>query len=67
MAGYLFENKKWKCKKLSSKPFIEANFGDITKKNNKFQATFLFSKATLDNMEIKDIIDGDYDERIIPV
>jgi hypothetical protein len=65
MAGYLFKDKRWGCKKLSTK-CVETEFGDITKKDNKFHATFLFSKATLENIGITDIIDDGYDERIIP-
>ena len=65
MAGYLFKKPRWACKKLSTK-CVETEFGDITKKENKFHATFLFSKATLENLEIKDIIDGAYDTRIVP-
>jgi hypothetical protein len=67
MAGYLFNEKRWGCKRLSTKKSIESQFGDITKKDNKFCATFLFSKDTLDKIGITDIIDGGYDERIIPV
>lgn len=66
MAGYLFKDKRWGCKKLSKKYCVEADFGDITKKNNKFHATFLFSETSLDSLDITDIIDGDYDEKIIP-
>lgn len=66
MAGYLFKDFRWDCKKLSKKYCVEKDFGDITKKNNKFQATFLFSKETLNNIKITDIIDGSYDERILP-
>lgn len=66
MAGYLFNNKRWGCKKLTTGNSVEKDFGDITKKENKFHATFLFSKATLENIGITDIIDGVYDERIIP-
>ncbi len=64
MAGYLFEDKRWGCKKLTTKDSVEKIFGDITNKNNKFHATFLFSTQTLTNLNINDIIDGDYDERI---
>jgi hypothetical protein len=66
MAGYLFKDKRWGCKKLSTKYCVETDFGDITKKANKFQSTFLFSKATLNKIGITDIIDGRYDERIVP-
>ena len=67
MAGYLFNDKRWGCKRLTSKDSVEKKFGDITRKDNEFFATFLFSKATLENIEIVDIIDGIYDERILPV
>lgn len=66
MAGYLFNDKRWECKRLSSKERVESKFGDITKKENYFNATFLFSKATHDNLHINDIIDGSYDEKIFP-
>lgn len=67
MAGYLFNDKRWGCRKLTTKDSVEKMFGDITKKDNKFFATFLFSKATLENIGITDIIDGTYSERILPV
>lgn len=67
MAGYLFSDKRWGCKKLTTKASVEKMFGDITKKDNKFFATFLFSNATLENIGITDIIDGAYNERILPV
>lgn len=66
MAAYLFNEKRWGCKLLSSKQRVESKFGDITKKKNGFYATFLFSKATLDTLNINDIIEGCYDEKIIP-
>jgi len=66
MAGYLFKDRRWGCKKLSTKYCVETKFGDITKKENKFHATFLFSKATLKNLKITDLIDGAYDEKIVP-
>ena len=61
-----FSQKRWGCKRLTRADSVEKVFGDITKKNNKICATFLFSKATLDNLNINDIIDGKYDERINP-
>ncbi len=67
MSGYLFNDKRWGCRKLTTKDSVEKMFGDITKKDNKFFATFLFSKATLENIGITDIIDGAYNERILPV
>jgi hypothetical protein len=66
MAAYLFKNKRWGCKELSSGSKVEEEFGDVTKKSNKLQVTFLFSKQTLDNLKIDDVIDGNYDDREIP-
>lgn len=66
MAGYLFEEKRWGCTRLTTKDSVEKQFGDITKKDNPFYATFLFSSQTLDNLTINDIIDGYYDESIEP-
>lgn len=66
MAGYLFTKKRWDCKRLTKGKCVEKDFGDVTQKTNKFHATFLFSSETLKNISIKDIIDGSYDERIIP-
>lgn len=66
MAGYLFNDMRWGCRKLTTKDSVEKKFGDITKKDNKFFATFLFSEAMLGNIGITDIIDGEYDERILP-
>ena len=69
MAGYLFDDYRWGCKKLSrKKPTIECKYGDVTKKKNKFNATFLFSTETIEQgITINDIIDGKYDEKIVPV
>lgn len=66
MAGYLFKEERWDCKRLSKEHCIEQKFGDITRKDNDFQATFLFSRATLPELGITDIIDGKYDEIIRP-
>lgn len=66
MAGYLFKEKRWGCKKLSTKYCVEKDFEDITKKSSRFNASFLFSDNTLDNITIDDIIDGNYDEKVLP-
>ena len=67
MAAYLFKDKRWECKELSEKYNVQREFKiDVTKKNSKFYATFLFSKEKIKNLTINDIIDGNYDERIIP-
>jgi hypothetical protein len=69
MAGYIFNEKNsWGCKRLSTKESVESKYGDVTRKNNKFYATFLFSKQTLGNIKINDIIDIEqYDDKVLPV
>jgi hypothetical protein len=66
MAAYLFKDKRWGCKELSPGPKVEEKFGDVTKKTNKLNVAFLFSQQKLGNLNINDIIDGNYDERILP-
>ncbi|MDC7234224.1 MAG: hypothetical protein PQJ58_13400 [Spirochaetales bacterium] len=66
MAGYLFEEPRWGRTRKTSINNVEKEHGDITRKGNKFNAKFLFSKSTVDNMYIQDIIDGNYEERIVP-
>jgi hypothetical protein len=61
MAGYLFNDKRWNCKKISTKT-AETDFGDVTDKSNSIHVNFLFSKQTLDNLTISDILeDNDYE------
>lgn len=66
MAGYLFKDIKWGCNRLSKKNCVEVDFGDVTKKKNKINASFLFSEETFPNIKINDIIDGNYDEKLLP-
>jgi len=67
MGGYLFNDNRWHGNKIAKKHNVQDEFGDVTKKSNEFYATFLFSKQTLEKgIKIKDIIDGKYNERIIP-
>lgn len=63
MAGYLFKDKRWGCRELSSNHCVERDFGDVTKKGNGLYVTFLFSTETIDNVAIDDIIDDDRYER----
>jgi len=68
MGGYLFnkEDNHWKSIKFSEKTILNKYRLDVTKKSSEFHATFLFSKQTLDKITIKDIIDDDSYEKIIP-
>jgi len=61
MSGYLFYDKRWNCKKVSTKT-VQTNFGDVTNKKNSIHVNFLFSTQTLDNLTINDILENrDYD------
>ncbi|MDX9914061.1 MAG: hypothetical protein RBS77_05795 [Candidatus Moranbacteria bacterium] len=55
MSGYLFNDKRWNCKKLAKKR-VEFKFGDVTTLNNPIHVKFLFSKQTLPNLRITDIL-----------
>jgi len=55
MSGYLFNDKRWNCKKLATKR-VESKFGDVTKLNNSIHVKFLFSTQTLPNLSITDIL-----------
>lgn len=66
MAAYLFNDLRWGCKELAAPISVEEKFGDVTKKSNKLQVTFLFSKQTLSNLNINDVIYGNYDNKEIP-
>jgi len=55
MSGYLFNDKRWNCKRVSIKT-VESNFGDVTDKNNSIHVKFLFSKQTLNDLKIDDIL-----------
>jgi len=56
MAGYLFNDKRWDCKKVSTKT-VQTNFGDVTDKKNSIHVNFLFSTQRLDNLAINDILE----------
>lgn len=61
MSGYLFNDKRWNCKKVSTRT-VQTDFGDVTDKKNSIHVNLLFSKQTLNNLAINDIIeDNAYD------
>ncbi|MDP3451640.1 MAG: hypothetical protein Q8R90_01685, partial [Bacteroidales bacterium] len=61
MAGYLFNDKRWNCKKTSVKT-VETSFGDVLNKSNAIHVNFLFSKQSLKNLTINDILEhSDYE------
>lgn len=62
MSGYLFSDKRWKCNRLSSLIKKEGDYFKIIEYNKAFRPVFLFSKATLPNIQIRDILDRKYYE-----
>lgn len=62
MSGYLFNDKRWNCRKLSTKR-VQTKFGDVTDKSNPLHVNFLFSTQTNNNLTINDIIEHSEYER----
>ena len=59
MSGQLFKDKRWGCKRISSLVNKEDYFAMIHS-DKDFNPTFLFSKKTLPNINILDILDAQY-------
>lgn len=58
MSGYLFNDKRWGCTKIS--PSVKnGDYFDLTKKTPDFHPTFLFSESHLPDIDITDIIDDE--------
>lgn len=58
MSGYLFEDKRWGCKRVSSLVKKSGDYYTITENSKTFKPIFLFSKANLPNLLINDILDS---------
>lgn len=56
MSGYLFDNKLWGCKRVSDAVYNEGDCYSLITKDKNFNPIFLFSKATLENMDVIDDI-----------
>ena len=59
MSGYLFKDKRWNCKKISKSVIEGGDYFTLTENNKDFKPIFLFSSATLPNINIQDILDFD--------
>lgn len=57
ISGYLFKDKKWGCRRVSSK-VNETGFDAVVKGDTSFRPTFLFSKAVLPELGIDNVIDS---------
>ena len=60
MSGYLFGDKRWGCKRISSLINKQGDYYAITGHDKSFRPRFLFSKASLPCLQIKDILDKKY-------
>ena len=50
MSGYLFNDKLWKCKRVSDSVTNEGDCYSLIRNDKTFNPTFLFSDVTLDNI-----------------
>ena len=66
ISGYLFKDKRWECKRISPLIKKEGDYFKLINNDKSFPLTFLFSKSTLSNLGISDILsDKFYDKEII--
>ena len=52
MSGYLFKDKLWGCKRVSDSVTNDGHCYSLINKDESFNPTFLFSKVTLDNIDV---------------
>jgi len=68
MSGYLFDDKRWGCQRVSRMVKQEGDYYKLIERNKSFKPVFLFSDATLPELRIFDILDRKYyDEEIINI
>lgn len=66
MSGYLFSDKRWGCKRVSTKVNKEGDYFSLINHDENFKPIFLFSNVTLPNLQIDDILNEKfYKKRII--
>lgn len=61
-SGYLFYDKRWGCKKISKSVKENGDYYALIENDKSFKPVFLFSKATLPDLQIRDILDRKYYE-----
>lgn len=67
-SGYLFNDNKWNCKKISKSVKEEGDYFVLIENDNSFKPVFLFSTAQLPDLQIHDILDKSYyDVEVIDV
>ena len=66
MSGYLFNDKRWGCRRKSSLLNKEGDYYKMIEGCENINLTFLFSKAELPDLGITDILDeAFYDVEIV--
>ena len=66
MSGYLFGDKRWGCRRVSSLIKKDGDYFDLINHDKSFRPVFLFSNATLPELKIHDILDKEsYNEVFI--
>ncbi len=61
-SGYLFNDKRWGCKKVSKSVTEKGDYYDLIENDDSFKPIFLFSKAKLPDLQIQDVLDKKYYE-----
>ena len=66
MSGYLFSDKRWGCKRVSSLVKKDGDYFDIIEHSELFKPVFLFSNSKLPNLQILNILNKEsYDVETI--
>lgn len=60
MSGYLFSDKRWGCKRVSSLIKKEGDYFDLIEQDESFKPVFLFSNSQLPDLKIPDILNKEY-------
>lgn len=60
MSGYLFNDKRWGCKRVSSLIKEKGDYFDLIEHDKSFKPTFLFSNSKLPDLKIPDILNKEY-------
>ncbi|MBO7572265.1 MAG: hypothetical protein J6T48_08950 [Bacteroidales bacterium] len=60
MSGYLFGDKRWGCRRVSSLINKEGDYFDLIEHDKSFKPVFLFSNSKLPDLRIPDILNKDY-------
>jgi hypothetical protein len=63
MSGYLFNDNRWGCNRISKLVDKEGDYYSLIKNSKDISLSFLFSNAKLPNLNIFNILDEKYYDR----